>query len=183
LVVSSNRCVNDADPDAVVIGQACNLGCDLFCASRGKIEIGQHSWIGGGSSISAAQSVIIGKFCAISRDVEVRDNNSHPLGPLERRASMSKTHSGWNLSNWYDSEISPVWIGNDVWIGRRALILKGVRIGDGAVVAAGAVVTKDVLPLTVVAGNPARCVKQIECSDSGFVENAEKRWHAVTADD
>lgn len=182
VVVSSNRCINDAGPEAVVIGKGCNLGCDLFCASRGRIEIGQHSWVGGGSSISAADSVIIGDNCAISRDVEVRDNNSHPLDPLERRASLSNTQHGWNLSNWYDSEISPIWIGNDVWIGRRALVLKGVRIGDGAVIAAGAVVTKDVPPLTVAAGNPARRVKQIECSNRSFVVDAETRWRAVTGD-
>jgi acetyltransferase-like isoleucine patch superfamily enzyme len=42
----------------------------------------------------------------------------------------------------------------------RAIILKGVTIGDGAVIAAGAVVTKDVPPDAVVAGNPARVVKE-----------------------
>ena len=149
---------------------------------RITIAIGQNCWIGGGGSISAAQSITIGDFCAISKDVEVRDNNSHPLDPLERRASLSNARDGWNLGNWYDSEISPIVIGNDVWIGRRSLILKGVRIGDGAVVAAGAVVTKDVLPLTVVAGNPARCVKQIECSHQAFVDTASRRWEAMMSD-
>ena len=50
-------------------------------------------------------------------------------------------------------------IGNDVWIGHEAFILPGVRIGDGAVIAARAVVTKDVPPYAVVAGVPARVVK------------------------
>jgi maltose O-acetyltransferase len=54
---------------------------------------------------------------------------------------------------------SPVTIEDYVWIGSRAIILPGVTIGRGAVVAAGAVVTKDVPPLTVVAGNPARFVR------------------------
>ena len=56
----------------------------------------------------------------------------------------------------------PVIIGNDVWIGDKATILPGVTIGDGAVIAANAVVTKDVPAYSVVAGNPAKIVKQAE---------------------
>jgi len=52
----------------------------------------------------------------------------------------------------------PVVIEDHVWIGMRAIILPGVRIGRGAVVAVGAVVTRDVEPLTVVAGVPARVI-------------------------
>ena len=63
------------------------------------------------------------------------------------------------------------------------MIMKGVKIGDGAVIAAGAVVTKDVLPLSVAAGNPARFVKQIECSQSDFVDEAHRRWKAVISDE
>ena len=51
-------------------------------------------------------------------------------------------------------------IGKDVWIGANATVTDGVSIGDGAVVGAGAVVTHDVDPYTVVAGVPARPVKQ-----------------------
>jgi len=47
------------------------------------------------------------------------------------------------------------------WIGAKAVILPGVTIGRGAVVGAGAIVTKDVPPFTVVAGNPARIVKEL----------------------
>ncbi|HBN4333859.1 TPA: maltose O-acetyltransferase, partial [Escherichia coli] len=52
-------------------------------------------------------------------------------------------------------------IGDNVWIGFQAAILKGVTIGEGAVVAARAVVTKDVPAWSVVAGNPAKVVKEI----------------------
>lgn len=52
-------------------------------------------------------------------------------------------------------------IEDDVWIGAGAIVTDGVRIGQGAVVAAGAVVTRDVPPHTVVAGVPARVVKEI----------------------
>jgi acetyltransferase-like isoleucine patch superfamily enzyme len=52
-------------------------------------------------------------------------------------------------------------IGDKVWLGARVTICPGVRIGEGAIVAAGAVVTKDVQPRTVVAGVPAKVIKQI----------------------
>jgi chloramphenicol O-acetyltransferase type B len=54
---------------------------------------------------------------------------------------------------------APVTIGNDVWIGARVIVLPGVQIGDQAIVGAGAVVTKDVEPLAIVAGNPARVIR------------------------
>lgn len=56
-------------------------------------------------------------------------------------------------------------IEDDVWIGAGAVITDGVRVGKGAVVAAGAVVTKDVAPHTVVAGVPARLIKEITSQD------------------
>lgn len=54
---------------------------------------------------------------------------------------------------------------DDVWIGAGAVITDGVHIGQGAVVAAGAVVTKDVPAHTVVAGVPARVIKEIHEGD------------------
>ena len=56
----------------------------------------------------------------------------------------------------------PVVIGDDVWIGANAVILPGVTIGRHVVVAAGAVVTKDVPDYCVVAGVPAKAVKELE---------------------
>lgn len=56
---------------------------------------------------------------------------------------------------------TPVTIGDDIWIGANAVILPGVTIGNHSVVAAGAVVTKDVPPHTLVAGVPAKTIKEL----------------------
>jgi tetrahydrodipicolinate N-acetyltransferase len=57
---------------------------------------------------------------------------------------------------------SPVIVEDNVVIGANAVVLEGVRVGQGAVVAAGAVVTEDVPPYVVVAGTPARVIKEID---------------------
>ena len=51
-------------------------------------------------------------------------------------------------------------VGNEAWIGANAVVVAGVTIGKHAVVAAGSVVTKDVPPFSIVAGNPAKAIKQ-----------------------
>ncbi|MDM7641752.1 2,3,4,5-tetrahydropyridine-2,6-dicarboxylate N-acetyltransferase [Leuconostoc citreum] len=56
----------------------------------------------------------------------------------------------------------PVRIGDHVLVGANAVVIEGVQVGDGAVVAAGAIVTKDVPANTVVAGVPAKIIKQID---------------------
>lgn len=61
-----------------------------------------------------------------------------------------------------DLHMEAIKIGANVWIGSNATILGGVSIGDGAVVAAGAVVSKDVPPMSIVAGVPAKLIKTIK---------------------
>lgn len=59
---------------------------------------------------------------------------------------------------------APIVIEENVWIGTRAIILKGVHIGSGAVVGAGAVVTHDVPSAALVAGVPAKVIRETEAA-------------------
>lgn len=81
----------------------------------------------------------------------------------------------------HSEEVRPIKIGRRCFIGGGATILPGVTIGDESIVGAGAVVTADVPPNTIVAGNPARIVRQgivvgrfgrLEGAD----ENTRKMW-------
>ncbi|RFU33824.1 hypothetical protein B7463_g2495, partial [Scytalidium lignicola] len=82
-------------------------------------------------------------------------SGTHPLDPAVRNGTSGPE---------YGKEI---WVGEDCWFGGNVIVLPGVRIGRGVVIGAGSVVTKDVPPFTVVAGNPAK-----------FLRNIESPWNA-----
>ncbi|GAB3021259.1 acyltransferase [Spirosoma pulveris] len=63
----------------------------------------------------------------------------------------------------------PIVVEDECWIGANAVITAGVRIGRHAVVAGGSVVTKDVPPYSIVAGNPARVIKQYDFSQKEWL--------------
>lgn len=64
----------------------------------------------------------------------------------------------------------PTYIGDDVFVGAHAMILQDCHIGDGAVIGANSVVTRDVPPLAVVSGNPAKVVRMLDKPISGAQE-------------
>ena len=81
------------------------------------------------------------------------------IGPKVNLITINHDADPENRSATYGR---PIVIEDKVWIGINSTILPGVRIGYGAIVGANSVVTKDVPPMTIVAGNPARIVKKIE---------------------
>jgi acetyltransferase-like isoleucine patch superfamily enzyme len=140
--------------------------------SRGVITIGDCCSIGSRSRINCRERVTIGNHVLISWDVEIADYDPHPIDPVLRAREMEYSHY-MTLPRFsrrpapdfdraaYAFITKPIGIEDDVWIGARVLILKGVRIGRGSIVAAGSVVAKDVPEYVIVAGNPAKVVKQI----------------------
>lgn len=125
-------------------------GC--ICVNEGaSLVIGNH--VGVSSVVLwSHQSIKIGNHVNIGANTIIMDSDAHSINYLDRRDFCA------DLANKKDK---PIVIGNDVLIGANCIILKGVTIGDGCVVGAGSVVTQSVPNNCVVAGNPAKIVKDM----------------------
>ncbi len=116
-----------------------------FYTDFGKnITLGRDVFINSGCHFQDQGGIEIGDGALIGHNVVLATIN-HELDPA------------MNRKNHY----APIRIGAHVWIGSNATVLPGVSIGEWSVIAAGAVVTKDVSPMTVVGGVPARIIKKI----------------------
>ena len=120
-------------------------------SSPENVTLGNHVWIGHNVKIDGRGTVNISAGCIIARDTEIISSNHYFQGddlmeiPYDKRF-LSK----------------PISIEENVWIGIRTVILPGVTIGEGAVIGACSVVTKDVPPLAIVGGNPAKVIRYRE---------------------
>ena len=119
-----------------------NYGARIEIFKNAKFSIAGGGFMNRNCQILCKESISIGKKTVIAADVTIMDSDFHNIILPEYKVTK------------------PVKIGDNCWIGNRAIILKGVTIGNGAIVAAGAVVTKDVPEKTLVAGNPAKIIKE-----------------------
>ena len=161
---SASNCVADA-PGLIRIGDHCEIHGTLQSMNKGEIVIGDHTAIFSRSIVGSGQSIRIGSCVVISNQVHIYDNNNHPIDPdVRHQMCLEGFHTeSWR---WGNAVSKPIVIEDDVWIGENSTILKGVTIGRGSVVACCSVVTKDVPPYTIVAGNPARVVKELKHAES-----------------
>jgi acetyltransferase-like isoleucine patch superfamily enzyme len=112
----------------------------------GDVMIGDHTRIGLHNTIIGP--VTIGNHVNLAQGITVTALN-HNFNDKTKRIDEQGVST------------NSVVIGDDIWIGANAVILPGVTIGNHSVVAAGAVVTKDVPPHSLVAGVPAKIIKEI----------------------
>jgi acetyltransferase-like isoleucine patch superfamily enzyme len=117
-------------------------GARISIMNDAHLEIGHETAILYNSAITCYKHISIGHHCATSWNVNIFDGNVHKL--IVDGLPRPRT--------------SPVRIGNDVWIGSGVTII-GATIGDGSVVGTGSVVVSEVPSKVVVAGNPARVVR------------------------
>src|SRR3954469_20491204 len=117
-----------------------------FYADHGlNITVGRGVFIGHDCMFTGHAPIDLGAGVMIANKVNLV-TSGHPVEPDQRRPSITA---------------APIAIGANVWIATAATILPGVSIGADSVVAAGAVVTRDVPPATLVAGVPARVVRDL----------------------
>lgn len=114
-------------------------------------KVGKNVYIAQGVTITVSyvqnrSSLVIGDRCAISKASFII--SSHP------------NHS--KLREIFPPRKDGITIGNDSWIGMGVIILPGVTIGEMCVIGSGSVVTKDIPPYSIVAGNPARILRNLK---------------------
>ena len=129
------------------------MGDKVWIANTFNCDNGKNIYIGNNFTGNYNLTILDIREVHIGNNVMIGPNTlittvGHPLSPMGRRAHMGIAE--------------PVTIGNDVWLGGNVTVLPGVHIGNNVVVGAGAVVTKDVPDNCVVAGVPARKIKEIE---------------------
>jgi acetyltransferase-like isoleucine patch superfamily enzyme len=132
----------------LVIGDGVRIGTDnwFVCANDAALSIGKNTIVGSYCIFNGGHGLAVGNDCVLAAFVYI---NSSDHNYEKNKLIRCQGYSG-----------VPVSIGDDVWIGGHALVCKGVRIGSGAVIGGGSVVTRDVSSYSVVAGNPARVIKE-----------------------
>lgn len=107
--------------------------------------------------------LIIGKFCALAKGVKfIMNGANHKLDGFSTYP-FQIFGNGWEKVMPQIGELpykGDTVIGNDVWIGYEAVMMPGVQVGNGAIIAAKSVVVSDILPYTIVGGNPAKRIRQ-----------------------
>jgi len=119
----------------------------FMCDNGLNISVGKNFLANYNVTILDIAPVNIGDYVMIGPNTMI-STVGHPMLPSGRRKHLGIAE--------------PVTIGNDVWMGGNVTVLPGVTIGNNVVVAAGAVVTKDVPDNSLVAGVPAKVIKELE---------------------
>jgi len=110
--------------------------------------------------IQFGNRVQFGKRCVIQSDLKIGNDvliagNVSFIGRNDHRYNIVGKKI-WNSGSGANNKSV---LGNDIWIGHGVIVLAGVNVGDGAIIAAGSIVINDVLPYTIVGGNPAKFIK------------------------
>ena len=131
----------------VRLGRWCWIGHGTkIRAHEGQVTIGAKSVLGQECTISAFQSVTIGRECIVADRVMLIDFD-HGVVEVERPIRLQGIYK------------RDVLVGNNCWIGYGACILRGVTVGDNSVIGTSAVVTGDLPANSVSAGIPARVLR------------------------
>lgn len=152
--------INEGPQEDVKIGNHVSLlGVESRACPRGRILIGDGTWMSLRVKVLCWESIQIGAYGIFARDVFICDAAAHPANPALRLAQTRALQLEGTEPDRYDGVAhAPVVIGSNVFVGERPFVMRGVTIGDDAVVGSGVVAVKDVPAGAIEAGNRARIV-------------------------
>jgi acetyltransferase-like isoleucine patch superfamily enzyme len=130
-----------------------------------SVSIGEFSLLNG-SRIICRSSIKIGAYCLVSWNTVLMDSRGVPRDAQIRRAWLQAAARSPNRHLEDNAPGAPIVLGNGVWLGFDSCVLPGVTIGDGAIVGARSVVVESVPAYSIVVGNPARLVRQLDPEES-----------------
>lgn len=135
-------------------------------------QFGPDAWIGQGTFVNGPENLSIGRSSSVARGSTLDARGGLTIGDDSmigfECVLVSHTHESARLDVPMRAQgmySAPIHVGDDVWIGARSIVLPGVTVGDGAIVGAGSVVTRDVPAFAVVAGVPARMLRDRRRAD------------------
>ncbi|MBK0381140.1 acyltransferase [Mucilaginibacter segetis] len=150
------------------VGDDTILDCKvIFESGAGEVIVGNRTYIGS-SDIICRSKIEFGDNVFVAWGTYFYDHDSHSINYKERENDIIQQLEDFRSGklfienkNWSVVNSSPITVRDNAWIGMNCIILKGVTIGEGAIVGAGSVVTRDVPDWCIVAGNPAKVIKEI----------------------
>jgi maltose O-acetyltransferase len=132
------------------VGDGVHIRAPFRCEYGTRVSIGDGTFLNYDCLMLDVAPITIGAGCQIATRVQFL-TATHPVDPEPRRR-------GWESGD-------PIVLGDNVWLGGGVIVCPGVTIGPDTVVGAGAVVTRDLPSGVVVAGVPARVVREIGDGD------------------
>ncbi len=133
-----------SEPPQLIVGSNVDIGWMTTIAVGSRVEIGDNARIAGRALLAGYPG--------------------HPIDPVERAAGSPET----------DDQVGNIIIEDDVWLATGVSVMAGVTIGRGTIVAAGSVVTRDLPPMVLAGGTPARVIRNLESetrSDSDMLQS------------
>jgi maltose O-acetyltransferase len=135
------------------VGKGCSVGHGVIVMGIENLSLGDGVSLPRGSHIDARGGLTLADYALIGFESVIithTHNSDDPDSPIQQQGMFSK----------------PVHIGPRTWLGTRVIIQPGVTVGEGAIIGSGAVVTKDVAAFDVVAGVPARVIRNRRASEA-----------------
>ena len=162
----SFRFFRSTQPRGVEYGRAAStyLGTMFDVGPNGRVKLGEYALVHGARIICDSE-ISIGDYALISWNVVLMDTYRVPMDASRRREELKLVPAREPRLASASVESKPIHIERNVWIGFDSCVLPGVTIGEGAIVGARSVVTASVPPFTIVAGNPARVIRELTAEE------------------